>query len=568
MAVRIVILPLWGLLSWSLVLQSGIVSADEDMPVPLFSLPIDRPSDKKLEIIPPPKQKAPPTIELPPFELNPNQNPSIQDLFNFVARKFRFEGNTIFSDRVLATLIDKFRLTPINALDLEELRLIITNYYIEHGYINSGALFPDQNLLGGLLIIEITEGVLSEINIENPGRLSTNYIRDRLRFRANAPLNLIRLQQKLQLLQQDLRIERINAALLPGDRLGTSALNITITEAKPYSLSLEINNHRPPSIGEAQAILHAGHNNISGVGDTLDATLNATEGLMGGDIEYSYPMTYFDTRAYVGASRNNIDLVIDPFKEQGFDIKAYTVHTGIRSPLRRKKNESYNVDLKFEYKSYTSDTNIEACNDNTTNIAALRLGQSLVEKSGANNFFLRHTLNVGIDAFNATSCPGNKADSSFTSWLWQLLWAHKFDLYKIQTIARADFQLSQDRLLSGEKFTIGGANSVRGFRENFLVRDAGRFFSIEARLPLRTAAYRKLTMEAMLFGDYGEGWNKVDQKRSAISSIGVGYRWRFQSGFLAELFWARQFEGRSAAQTLNDGWQDDGVHAKIWLELL
>ena len=56
------------------------------------------------------------------------------------------------------------------------------------------------------------------------------------------------------------------------------------------------------------------------------------------------------------------------------------------------------------------------------------------------------------------------------------------------TIVRMDSQISRDPLLSLEQFAIGGHASVRGYRENQIVRDSGAVVSAEARLPLFQSA--------------------------------------------------------------------------------
>ena len=53
---------------------------------------------------------------------------------------------------------------------------------------------------------------------------------------------------------------------------------------------------------------------------------------------------------------------------------------------------------------------------------------------------------------------------------------------------RASGQFSADALMSIEKIAIGGVNTVRGYPENFLVRDNGLALSFELRMPLLGAS--------------------------------------------------------------------------------
>jgi hemolysin activation/secretion protein len=47
----------------------------------------------------------------------------------------------------------------------------------------------------------------------------------------------------------------------------------------------------------------------------------------------------------------------------------------------------------------------------------------------------------------------------------------RFDTRGDQYVLRNDLQLAKDPLLPLEQFTVGGASTVRGYRENQLVKD-------------------------------------------------------------------------------------------------
>src|SRR5262245_55637742 len=78
-------------------------------------------------------------------------------------REFRFEGNTVFTKAELAKVTESFTNREITSDELEEARRAVTMYYINHGYVNSGAIIPDQDLANGVILMRITEGVLSKI---------------------------------------------------------------------------------------------------------------------------------------------------------------------------------------------------------------------------------------------------------------------------------------------------------------------------------------------------------------------------------------------------------------------
>jgi hemolysin activation/secretion protein len=75
---------------------------------------------------------------------------------------------------------------------------------------------------------------------------------------------------------------------------------------------------------------------------------------------------------------------------------------------------------------------------------------------------------------------------------------------------------------------VGGRYSVRGYRENFLVRDNAFLASAEIRVPVVRNVAVADYLELAPFYDYGRGWNALgDAPRSinSIDSVGMGLRW-------------------------------------------
>jgi hemolysin activation/secretion protein len=71
-------------------------------------------------------------------------------------------------------------------------------------------------------------------------------------------------------------------------------------------------------------------------------------------------------------------------------------------------------------------------------------------------------------------------------------------------VARIDTQLTPDSLLSLERFSMGGVDTVRGYRQNQLVADNGILGSVEVRVPL-TSDPRVLQLAP--FFEIGTAWN-------------------------------------------------------------
>jgi hemolysin activation/secretion protein len=94
-------------------------------------------------------------------------------------------------------------------------------------------------------------------------------------------------------------------------------------------------------------------------------------------------------------------------------------------------------------------------------------------------------------------------------------------------LTRVYAQFTPDPLLSLEQFSLGGIDTVRGYRQNQIIADNGIFGSIEYRISLTSNSQ---TLQITPFFDFGTAWNdlKIDPNPnpSTLASLGVGLDWQ------------------------------------------
>ena len=554
---------------------SGGISANAVAQEPALKRPGDtRPDvEKQIET---PEQK--PQLTLPPIEELPETAP-VPGLLKIKLSGFEFEGNTVYSDADLQALLKDFLNRYITTAELEQIRLKVTNQYINNGYINSGALIPDQDLKNDILKIKIVEGHLTTINLQNDGRLNKDYLTGRISPDRQRPLNIGDLQERLYLLQQNPRIKRINAALGPGAKRGDGVLDIHVAEENPYSLTVEFNNYRPVSVGEKQGELHFNDLNLSGAGDTLDVIYDGTQGLNAGDIMYAYPVAPNDAVIKVETNYTESNVVQDEFKDLDISSKAWSASLGVAYPFQLSRFGSYVAELKLDRRyseSLLSDSPLSCgYSDGKCNVTALRLSQTALWHNNTDVVSFRQVLSMGLHAWHASIYKGQDippgqtedrytADGRFTAWLLQFQWAKRYSPLKLQSIFRTDMQLAFDPLLSMEQFAVGGAYSVRGYRENQYVSDNGLVSSLEFRYPVYHTARQEV--QVMTFYDYGQSWNYNERmQQHVLSSVGLGLRYTFTDWVTAQMYWGEKIKD---AQNDTSAWQDKGFHVSIRVNAL
>ena len=277
------------------------------------------PSGRPLRV--PPRQpeeplpRPQPVPVLPPLPPPPAEPAEPLPLDRVFVREIRVIGNTVFPPAELAEVTDPYVNRALTAEDLEALRLALTRYYVIHGYVNSGAIIPDQTVTEGVLTVQIIEGELTRIEVEGNRWFRASYLRDRLALGAGPPLNIQALQERLQLLLQDPRIQRLNTELRPRVRPGDSVLDVRMEERNPYKVWLAFNNYQSPTVGAAQGLITVAHENLTGHGDILNVQYGRGSGVdLQLDANYSLPVTARDLTVQLEYRRDTFHVVEAPFE--------------------------------------------------------------------------------------------------------------------------------------------------------------------------------------------------------------------------------------------------------------
>jgi hemolysin activation/secretion protein len=456
-------------------------------------------------------------------------------------RGLRFEGNTVFDGATLTAAVADYLDQRIGTEDLLALRDRITRYYVDAGYINSGAVIPDQEVEGGIVTVRIVEGRLGAIDLSGLDGLRPGFVEDRLRLGAGPPLDVDRLRESMQILIADPAIDRLNARLSPGAAPGESRLALEVVETPRFQPELRIANDRSPSVGAERAELSLRIGNILGLSDPVRFELGLTRGLREAAVDYSVPLTADDLRLAVGGELTKSEVVEEPFNVLDVQSESQRLSIGLSYPLLRTAARELRLETSLERKrSVTSLLGrrfsfSEGVADGESVVTALRVAQLWQARDADQVVVLRHAGSIGLDLLDATTNGAELPDGRFFAWLGQGQYLRRLADTDWQLRLRADLQLTPDRLLPIERIAIGGSDTVRGYRENQLVLDNGWVLSAELQAPLGQwrlpgvgGDLRDGALQLVSFVDAGGGWN-VETATPAdhtLVSIGLGLRWQ------------------------------------------
>ncbi|MBW2290785.1 MAG: ShlB/FhaC/HecB family hemolysin secretion/activation protein [Deltaproteobacteria bacterium] len=491
-------------------------------------------------------------------------------------REFRITGNTVFSAAELAAVVAPYTGRQITSQELQEARRALTSHYTDRGYVNSGAIIPDQDVGAGVIELRVVEGHLTDLEIEGNRWFRTDYLERRLLISADEPLQIDRLERLLKRLQNNQRIRRVNAELAPGGIPGEAILRVLVEEELPFALDVELSNHESPAIGEVSERIHLAHENLSGRSDVLEATYGISEGLNDLDARYELPFTSWDTRLELHYWLTSSEVTEAPFGSLDIKSRSETAGIGISQPFYEVAGGELRAGVTGEWRRSRSRLlgsgfdfpGTGADDDGESRESVLRIHQQWVRRGRSQVFAVRSSVSVGLDILNATRNSGGLPDGQFVSWLAQLRWAQRFDaLFGTEFVFRTDLQLSSDPLMPLEQFPIGGHASVRAYRETETAMDQGVAGSLEARIPLvRTASGHVLHLAP--FFDAGRGWNRSrpDFLPRTLISAGVGLRYGFGDWLRAEFYWGEQLKDLPVPP--DRAIQDRGIYFRLSAALL
>ena len=447
--------------------------------------------------------------------------------------------------------------------ELQKLVDDITNLYVKNGYINSKATIT-TTLPHQVLIAEGEIRPLAKEQIRGLKKVDPDYVLARLNPYITSPFNADKLQEGIEYLNRDPNFSSVRATIVaatPNESKRDNRREIeneiqedrgqapTSTEPAPKttapptktiaddrpSIKIEakernqfqgfasFDNESPFALGSERYGAGVSISNMTDFGDrfAISNYRTTTGGLNQYDFSYSIPVNADDGLLSLRISPSNYRITQPDFNFLGIRGTNTLYEINFKQPVLRSRLSELSLSLGYAYQSgqtfIFNDTNIPfgigPDADGTTRTGVLKFSQDYIARELNNSYWaFRSQLNLGT-GFGIFNVSNNKADSAnaptgyFLSWngLVQRVQALGRDVFLIGTV---ETQLANDPLLSSQQFVIGGAQSVRGFRQNVRVGDNGIRFSLENRwIALRDETTEFAKLQFLPFVELGGVWN-------------------------------------------------------------
>lgn len=435
------------------------------------------------------------------------------------------EGLQALQQAEFAPVIETYAGRLLDADELRQLVNAVADHARKRGYILATAWIPEQVLAGGVLRITLDEGAIDEIRVE--GSDDPAIRRQLERLLAIRPLTLAALEREV-LLARDLPGVWIRSTRL--EREGAARVLVVDARRKDFGGAVLVATDGTKPIGPVRARIDLEANGLISPRDRVDLSFSTTplepDELVFFSTRYSVVVNNAGTtlgasgawsRTRPGAYLADREL-LGTFWQAGVQL---------RHPVLRRQRRSLWIEASGEVQDLQQDSFGALARQDR--IALARLGFYGFGPLAGGNLQGRATITRGLDILGATAlgdplASRSDAPPAFTTASWWLGWQRGLAQRVSLSLATAG-QVSNDPLLVGESFVLGGNAFLRGYDFAQRIGDSGIAGLGELRydLPGRFGGMQRLQLYA--FADGGTVSNLASGLGSGtLASSGAGLR--------------------------------------------
>jgi len=448
----------------------------------------------------------------------------------FDIRQITLQQATLITPDKQAKLVAPYINQCLSLARINQLVRVISEWYVQRGYITSRAFLTEQNLSHGILTITVLEGRLEEIRLQGD---RSRQLKMAFPTGAGRILNLRDIEQGMEQINR-LRTTPVQIEIIPSAKPGYSIVNLTSTPEFPLTLGLNMDNSGQRTTGTGQLSASLVGNDLLGIADrwfvsggrssafsdwrdaqNFQAGVSVPYGY--GLLDYSYSWSNYHSRF----NANNFD-----WYSNGDNISNRLSGSWV---LFRNGQIKTGVQLGLSHYVSHNWLNQTLLQSSSRKLTSLQIGFNHTQKVAGGVATLNPMLSRGMPWFDAESDSGkNDAIPKAQFRKWSISSSYQRPVtQKMWWLSSLYAQWSPDRLYGSERLTMGGENSVRGYKEQYLSGDVGGYLRNELNYTLFTLpAIGEVSTTLALDG----GWLQSDkQDRYAAgtlwgSSLGLGTR--------------------------------------------
>jgi hemolysin activation/secretion protein len=461
----------------------------------------------------------------------------------FEIKNYQVEGNTLISADNLKSILSPFTGKDRDFGAVQEAIDALEKAYRNRGFSMVMVALPEQELESGVVRLKVNENRLGKINIEG------NRYFDQANIRRSLPAlnegktpNLNAVSRSLKLANEN-PAKKINLQLLNSDKENEIEAKIGVKDERPWKIGISADNTGDQQTGNSRLGILLQHANVFNRDQLLTlqyiTSPEKVDHVSIYSVGYRIPLYSLGSSIDLIGAYSNVDSGTISAASYDMNVSGKGSILGLRynQNLTRFGNYEHKLILGLDYRAYENSVDFQGSQlGNNVSVHPVSLtyaGTLTMDKINA-GFYLTNVQNLpGIWDNRDTSSDFENARAgaprgyNIFRYGANLSYAIGADW---QARALVNGQYTNDPLVPGEQFGLGGANSVRGFREREIANDRGYSGSAEIYTPdlSRLFGIKAFQSRALVFYDRGyvSRINPLPGETASaeIASIGPGLR--------------------------------------------
>ncbi|WP_240342498.1 ShlB/FhaC/HecB family hemolysin secretion/activation protein [Methylococcus sp. EFPC2] len=471
---------------------------------------------------------------------------------------FQIDGNTVLDVETVEKAVYP-HLGPGKGIDDVELaRQTLEGAYRQAGYPTVVVSIPEQDVEGGRVRLEITEGSVEYLHITGSRYYALGKIREGVPALAAGQVpHMPTVQKQINALAQESVDRQLTPIFRAGSTPGKMEVELKIADQLPLHGSVEVNGRNTENTTRTRVIGSIRYDNLwqkfHSASLQYQVSAESPDEVDVWSGTYVMPTGWADTRlAFYGIG-------ISSSTQLGASVGGTAVVGagsiyGLRllKPLPERESYLHSLSLGFDYKSFDQAVSVAGQDLTSTPIAyapftigydgTWRMEEFVSSLSLAAHFSVR---GLGNDAQEFED-RRYKARPNYFYFSADLKHQQKLPV-DFRLLVRASAQAAESPLISNEQFALGGSQSVRGYHQTQQLGDDGLNLSLELQSPKHTPdAWEAVqNLRLLVFVDWGYLWvlDPLPGNPGAyrLASAGMGLRMQILKHFVGEFDWGYPF---------------------------
>lgn len=434
-----------------------------------------------------------------------------QGAVTFKLNAIEIDKSGVLASEQLDALKAEYLAQEVGVKDLYELVNRINQLYLEEGYYTCRAVLPAQTIKGGVVKINLIEGKTNAIEVQGNKYTKSKYITKRMSLKQGRVDNINRLNEDLLRFNAANDVQ-LRISMQAGSEPGTTDYIISAYEPQNITWTVYSDNAGSDTSGEYRGGLFFTDRSLTGVRDALSMNTMLSDGTKSFGFSYNRPLGHSGTKLNLQCSTNSVHITDGPLEALNVRGHAYAASVGVSQPL--VVTEKTRTEATLDYGQQNSKTDFSGVHWLDDTIKGVTAGYSVTNYGTSSIIYQKHGFNFG------THTNIDDKDKDFSLYqlnsMYQKMYQHG-QMLSLRLDAQRGFN---NYMPSARQFYIGGAYSVRGYKESMLGGDSGFSTSLEYAVPVST------DKRTNIFGfiDYGEVYGESAFDDHILSSCGLGIR--------------------------------------------